>query len=337
MARGKETPLLRLDELHIELPTRQGMRAVLEGVSLSVGRGEIVGIVGESGCGKSITAQAVMGLLPAGARIAGGVIDYDGAELTQLSPEAMRRLRGREIAMVFQDPMTSLNPVFTVGEQLMEGPRLHLAMSRKDAYNHSVGMLEKVGLARAEQLMREYPHRLSGGMRQRVIIAMALACRPKLLIADEPTTALDVTVQAQILELLRDLNRTEGTSVLLISHDLGVISEMCSRVSVMYAGQVAETAPAAELFRSPAHPYTAGLLRSIPSPDKRGEALYAIPGRVPPPEERAGGCPFAARCDRAVAACSGVKPASRMIADRHEVRCLLAEEGRPSVREHQLA
>ncbi|MDO3675483.1 ABC transporter ATP-binding protein [Paenibacillus ehimensis] len=337
MARAKETPLLRLDELHIELPTRQGMRAVLEGVSLSVGWGEIVGIVGESGCGKSITAQAVMGLLPAGARIAGGTIGYDSAELTQLSPEAMRRLRGREIAMVFQDPMTSLNPVFTVGEQLMEGPRLHLAMSRKDAYNHSVGMLEKVGLSRAEQLMREYPHRLSGGMRQRVMIAMALACRPKLLIADEPTTALDVTVQAQILELLRDLNRTEGTSVLLISHDLGVISEMCSRVSVMYAGQVAETAPAAELFRSPAHPYTAGLLRSIPSPDKRGEPLYAIPGRVPPPEERAGGCPFSARCDRAVAACSGVKPAGRMIADRHEVRCLLAEERRPSVREYQFA
>lgn len=322
---ANQPSLLEIHDLNVTIRTKAGNLPVLEQISLSVKRGEVLGLVGESGCGKSMASLAVMGLLPGNARVTGGSIELDGRQMMAMREEECRRMRGKKMAMIFQDPMTSLNPVFTIGEQLMETIRLHLQMNRREAREYAAAMLRKVGLARPEALLGEYPHQLSGGMRQRVMIAMALACRPKLLIADEPTTALDVTIQAQILSLLRQINKEEGTAILLISHDLGVIGSMCDRVAVMYAGQIVESAPTAELFRSPQHPYTVGLMASRPRPEHKGKPLYTIGGRVPGLDERSAliGCPFAGRCALASrdARCGSLRPQPVETAGGHLVRC----------------
>jgi len=318
-------PLLDIDRLQVAFQTPKGAFPVLDGVSIRMNRSEVVGVVGESGCGKSVTSLAAMGLLPSNGRITGGDIQFGGRSLTAMKAEERRRLRGKEMAMVFQDPMTSLNPVLTIGEQMTETICLHLRMPRREALIRAADGLAQVGLSRTQTLLAEYPHQLSGGMRQRVMIAMALACDPKLLIADEPTTALDVTIQAQILDLLRGINEQRGTAVLLISHDLGVIAEMCDRVVVMYAGQVVEEAGVADLYRSPRHPYTIGLMESLPRPDKKGKPLYAIPGRVPSIHERGSGCPYASRCEHAMDRCAVERPALAAVygGDGHAVRCFL--------------
>lgn len=327
MLRSNAT-LLEIEQLSVEIgdTRRSGARRVLENVSLSVRYGEKIGIVGESGCGKSMTALSMMGLLPRGTAISGGAISFGGKKLTAMKEEGWQDVRGKEMAMIFQDPLSSLNPVLTIGEQLTEGVRLHLGLSRGEARTHAASMLQKVGMARAGQLLDEYPHRLSGGMRQRVMIAMALACSPKLLIADEPTTALDVTVQAQILELMKRLNETEGTAMILISHDLGVIAEMCDRVAVMYAGEIVEIGTVEQLFASPLHPYTAALMNARPRPERKGSPLATIPGKVPAPGERDSGCSFRDRCAFATAECARRESRLLPAGDGHEVRCLLAEE-----------
>jgi len=329
---GGET-VLEVRDLRLELSAKDGARLpVLEDVSLKVGRGEIVGIVGESGCGKSVLSLSVLGLLPSSIRVAGGGI-YNGErkELHRLGEKSLQRIRGKEIAMIFQDPMTSLNPGMTVGKQVAEAIRLHTGASKREAEEKTVGLFRKVGLPRPESLYREYPHRLSGGMRQRVMIAMAVSCQPDLLIADEPTTALDVTIQAQILKLMKKLREEDGTSILLISHDLGLISGVCDRIAVMYAGRIVEEGAAAEVLRQPAHPYTAGLLASLALPSKKGTRLHSIPGSVPALRERGPGCAFASRCPYAADRCLAEKPALRGVAGsafpRSAACHLLGEEG----------
>jgi peptide/nickel transport system ATP-binding protein len=299
-------PLLAVRNLVTEFSTERGTLRAVDGVSFEVGAGRTVGLVGESGCGKSVTALSVMRLLASPpARIAGGEILYRGQDLARLPERDMRALRGDRIAMIFQEPMTSLNPVYTVGDQVGEPLRLHRGMSRRAARAEAIALLGLVGIADPERRVDEYPHQMSGGMRQRVMIAMALACRPDLLIADEPTTALDVTIQAQILELLGRLQRELGMAVLLITHDLGVVAESCDEVVVMYAGQVVERAPVDELFARPRHPYTAGLLRAVPplGADARRTRLAEIPGMVPRLDALPPGCRFQERCDRAQDLC----------------------------------
>lgn len=318
---GNQAPLLEIENLYVGVGKGREIRNVLEGVTLPIAQGEIVGLVGESGCGKSMASLAILGLLPRGARITGGSIRYQGRELHSLPKDEMRKLRGKELSMIFQDPMTSLNPVLTIGEQLVEMITLHLGIKRREALEHAAEMLGKVGLSRDGMLLREYPHQLSGGMRQRVMIAIALSCSPNLLIADEPTTALDVSIQAQILDLMADFNRTDNTSILLVSHDLGVIAERCGKVAVMYAGQIVEMAATDRLFRSPQHPYTRGLIDSIPSPDKKGRPLYSIPGRVPGIAERGAGCHFAGRCPYADERCRLSAPPPVRLDEGHTVRC----------------
>jgi peptide/nickel transport system ATP-binding protein len=296
-------------------------------VSFSISPGGTLGVVGESGCGKSLTALSVMRLVPdPPVRVVGGQIRFQGEDLLALPEARMRRVRGRHVSMVFQEPMTSLNPVYTVGEQIAEGVRLHQGLSRAAAREHSVEMLRRVGIPAPEQRVDSYPHQLSGGMRQRVMIAMALACGPELLIADEPTTALDVTIQAQILELLKRLQTERRMAVMLITHDLGVVAESCDAVVVMYAGRVVERAPVKALFRQPAHPYTAGLLRSIPALQEAGRAgerprLKTIPGMVPSLRRLPGGCRFRDRCDRALDLCARVEPVLELKRDGQEAAC----------------
>ncbi|AUU06589.1 TPA: ABC transporter ATP-binding protein [Raoultella planticola] len=282
---------------------KQRVRAVQE-VSFAIHAGQTVGVVGESGCGKSVTAMALMGLLPPqAARIDSGEILFDGQDLLRLKARNMADLRGNQLAMIFQEPMTALNPVLTIGEQLCEPLIRHLGETPKAAWRHATRLISEVGLARADSLMNSYPHQLSGGMLQRVMIAMALSCQPKLLIADEPTTALDVTVQAQILRLLRDRAQARGMAMLLITHDLGVIAQMAQQVVVMYAGRVVESGPTAEILRQPQHPYTQGLIASRPVPGERRRRLYSIPGQVPDLAALPAGCAFADRCQRASAVC----------------------------------
>jgi peptide/nickel transport system ATP-binding protein len=273
-----------------------GELTAVDGVSLSVSAGRTLGLVGESGCGKSVTALSIMGLLPRAGRIAGGEIRFEGIDLAALPPAAMRELRGDRIAMIFQEPMTSLNPAFTVGEQIIEGIVRHRDLSREAAKALTLDMLRRVHIPSPEQRFDDYPHRLSGGMRQRVMIAMALACKPRLLIADEPTTALDVTIQAQILDLMRMLREETGTAIILITHDLGVVAELADDVAVMYAGRIVERASAATLFAEPQHPYTIGLLGSIPRLDLEQDRLAAIEGQVPNPLMPIAGCRFHPRC-----------------------------------------
>ncbi|MBR0659275.1 oligopeptide/dipeptide ABC transporter ATP-binding protein [Neoroseomonas oryzicola] len=293
---------------------------VLDGVSFRVEAGRTLAIVGESGCGKSVTSLAVMGLLPGTARV-GGAIRLGGRELTALSAEERRKLRGGEMAMIFQEPMTSLNPAFTAGEQVAEALRLHQGLDQGAAFAEAVRMLDRVRIPDAARRARQYPHQLSGGMRQRVMIAMALACRPRLLIADEPTTALDVTVQAQILSLLDEMKRETGTAVILVTHDLGVVADHADEVAVMYAGRIAEQAAAATLFASPEHPYTAGLLGAAPGEGARGERLASIEGTVPDLRNPPPGCRFAPRCPFAIVHCHNEAPPLAEVAPGHVSAC----------------
>jgi peptide/nickel transport system ATP-binding protein len=333
-------PLLEIRDLVTEFRTDRGTVRAVDGVSFAVPRGTTLGVVGESGCGKSVTALSIMRLVasPPG-RIASGSIRYAGKDLLALPEKDMRAIRGDRIGMIFQEPMTSLNPVFTVGDQVAEAVRLHQGKSRAEARQVAIAMLAKVGIPAPEHRVDDYPHQLSGGMRQRVMIAMALSCKPDLLIADEPTTALDVTIQAQILELLRGLQAELGMSILLITHDLGVVAETCAEVIVMYAGRVVEQAPTAALFARPRHHYTAGLLRSVPSYQPAGAAaatpyrdgaapararLTEIAGMVPPLHALPKGCKFVDRCGAAIDRCRTEEPALVAIGapdDGHRVRC----------------
>ena len=299
--------------------------SIVRDFSLAIGKGEIVGIVGESGCGKSMTALAVMRLIKSPPGIISGRVLLDGTNLLDLSEAEMRAVRGNKISMIFQEPMTSLNPVFTVGEQLMEVFRFHQGMNKKEAREKSIEMLRMVNIALPEQRIDEYPHQLSGGMRQRVMIAMALSCNPMLLIADEPTTALDVTIQAQILTLMKKLGREFGTSIMLITHDLGVVSEVCSRAVIVYCGQIVEEASSEELFSRPLHPYTKGLLDSLPHPG-RGK-LHVIPGTVPSPKNFPQGCVFNPRCGHATQRCVECLPELAEISPGHKVKCWLYDRG----------
>jgi oligopeptide/dipeptide ABC transporter ATP-binding protein len=304
-----EAPLLRIEDLSVIFRTGGGIVRAVDGASFEVARGETLAVVGESGCGKSVTALAVLGLLPRPpAEVARGSIRFEGEELLNASPARLRRLRGNEISMIFQEPMTSLNPVFTVGDQIAEGLLLHRGLDAEEARLEAIDLLERVRIPAPERRLNEYPHQLSGGMRQRVMIAMALACRPKLLIADEPTTALDVTVQAQILDLMLELKRDLGMAILLITHDLGVVAETAERVVVMYAGNVAERANTTALFERPRHPYTAGLFLSLPRLDAEGERLRPIQGSVPDPLNPPKGCRFHPRCPFAFDRCRTEPP-----------------------------
>jgi peptide/nickel transport system ATP-binding protein len=320
-------PVLRVEELRTEFRTDDGVVAAVDGVSLEVRAGETLALVGESGSGKSITALSILRLVPEPAgRIVAGHVWFRGRDLMTLPAAAMRRVRGREIAMVFQEPMTSLNPVFTCGDQIAETLVLHERLGRAAARARTIELLRQVGIPAPEQRVDEYPHQLSGGMRQRVMIAMALACRPALLIADEPTTALDVTIQAQILELLRRLQAELGMALLLITHDLGVVAGVADRVSVLYAGQVVESCDAAAVFRQGRHPYTAGLLASLPRLGRHRAALRVIPGQVPDPADFPAGCRFHPRCPIAEVRCAASAPSLDPVGDRHLSRCWRAQE-----------
>jgi oligopeptide/dipeptide ABC transporter ATP-binding protein len=314
--------LLAIDGLEVAI----GGRPILKGIGLRVAAGEALGIVGESGSGKSMTALAIMRLLPAGAR-AKGAIRIEGADLLLESERAMEARRGRDIGLIFQEPMTALNPVYPVGEQIAESVRLHQKKSRAEARALAIDMLRLVGIPAPEERVDNYPHELSGGMRQRVMIAMAMSCNPEVLIADEPTTALDVTIQAQILELIRKLQQERGMSVLLITHDLGVVAENAHEVAVMYAGKVVEYAPVEALFATPRHPYTIGLLRSLPELAAPGQRLATIPGIVPPATRFPSGCRFRTRCSLAQARCAEVEPVLEPLAGQpeHRVACHFLE------------
>ncbi len=320
-------PLLAVQDLSVEFVTEQGPATVVDHVSFSVAPGEVVALVGESGSGKTVTSLAVMRLVasPPG-RITSGSVRLDGRDLLDLSFNDMRALRGSEIAMVFQDPMTSLNPAFTVGTQLVDTIRQHTDLSRSAARTRARELLEMVGIPDPERRLKDYPHQMSGGMRQRALLALALSCEPRLLIADEPTTALDVTVQAQILDLLRALQARLDMAVVFVTHDLGVVADLCSRVIVMYAGQVVEEAPVEELFASPRHPYTAGLLAAIPQRGVEGERLASIPGVVPPPSDMPSGCRFHPRCPYAVDACTSTVVELLPAGDGHTARCIRLDE-----------
>jgi len=318
--------LLEIRGLKTHFAADDGVVHAVDGVDLTIDRGETLGVVGESGCGKTVTALSVLKLvaMPPG-RIVGGEILWQGKDLVPWGKHEMRRIRSREIGIVFQEPMTSLNPVYTVGEQIAEVIRLHEGLGRRAARDRVVEMLRLVHIPNPERRARDYPHQFSGGMRQRVMIAMALSCNPKLLIADEPTTALDVTIQAQILELLVEMKSRLGMAVMLITHAMGVVAETAQRVAVMYAGKVVEEAPVGELFARPRHPYTQGLIRSIPRLDRAGRKvrLEAIPGVVPSLLDPAPGCRFAPRCRFAMAACTRATPDLRQIGPGHKVACIL--------------
>ena len=317
--------LLSVKNLSTEFPVKKGIVRAVEDVSFDVDQGEILAIVGESGSGKSVTSLSIMGLLAEPGHVAGGSLEFEGKDLATLSEKQYRELRGNDMAMIFQEPMTSLNPVYRVGNQIVEAIRTHEKVSKAEAKDRAVDLLRKVGIPSPEARINDYPHQMSGGMRQRVMIAMALACNPKLLIADEPTTALDVTIQAQILDLLRRLRDDTGMAVLLITHDLGVVSETADRVVVMYCGQVVEEAEVRTLFDHPMHPYTLGLLKSIPRlEDDDSKRLYMIKGMVPNPLEMPPGCHFSDRCDSCMDICREKIP-NLVDIDGHKVRCFLYE------------
>jgi peptide/nickel transport system ATP-binding protein len=323
---GDEQPLLRVEDLQTAFFTDKETIRAVDGVSFDIERGETVGIVGESGSGKSVTARSIMGLVETPGRIVGGSIEYQGEELTGKSQEQWRQYRGGDIAMVFQDPLTSLNPVYTVGNQIREALRIHQGLRGADARQEAIELLEQVGIPDAPRRVKEYPHQFSGGMRQRAVIATALACDPDLLICDEPTTALDVTIQAQILELLQDLQDERNLSIMFITHDMGVIAEIADRVNVMYAGEIIEQAPVEKLFGEPKHPYTRGLLQSIPGRNADADRLATIEGDVPTPNEPATYCRFAPRCPEAFEECEQVHPSLVEVGeddDDHVAACLL--------------
>jgi oligopeptide transport system ATP-binding protein len=321
-------PLLSVTDLRTYFHTRSGVYRAVDGVSFSIERGETLGIVGESGSGKSVTCYSIMGLIPTPpGRIESGTALFDGTDLLHCHPAQARAIRGKRVAMIFQDPMTSLNPYMRISEQLIEPLLIHEKISQRDALARALAMLESVGINDAQKRIHLYPHEFSGGMRQRVMIAMALITKPELLIADEPTTALDVTVQAQILELIKKMQRELGMAVIFITHDLGVVSGLCDRVQVMYAGRVVETADVRTLFHSPKHPYTRGLQRSIPSLQAKGTELYTIAGLPPDVSKPQAGCAFAPRCEFAIASCALTSPRLARVAAGHDQACLRVQAG----------
>ncbi|MEK5037193.1 ABC transporter ATP-binding protein [Sporosarcina sp. FSL K6-3457] len=317
--------VLDVKDLQTTFFTDSGEIPAVDHIDFHVKEGEVLGIVGESGCGKSVTSLSIMGLVPKPpGKIVGGQILFEDKDLLTMTERQMRHIRGNDIAMIFQEPMTSLNPLFTIGNQMVEAILIHeKGWSKKKAVTRAIDMLKLVGLPRAEGIMKDYPHQLSGGMRQRVMIAMALVCDPKVLIADEPTTALDVTIQAQILKLMRELNTRLNTAVLLITHDLGVVAETCERVIVMYAGQIIEEAPVKQIFEDPQHPYTKGLIQSVPDMRYKKDRLYSISGSVPKPGSIRQGCRFAARCEFAFDRCQRENPELYETSDVHQTRCFL--------------
>lgn len=319
--------LLEIKNLKIHYITEDGTGKAVEDLSLAVGKGETLGIVGETGAGKTTTALGIMKLVPdPPGKILEGEIRFKGEDLLGKSEAQMRKVRGNEISMVFQDPMTSLNPVFTVGKQIAETIKLHQKVDGKEAWERAKEMLEVVGIP-AER-SKNYPHEFSGGMKQRVLIAMALACNPALLIADEPTTALDVTIQAQVLEVMRDLKSKIQSSMILITHDLGVVSEVCDQVAIMYAGKIIESGSIEQIFKDPRHPYTLGLFHSIPNPKRKNQRLEPIAGLMPEPTDLPGGCSFHPRCPKATDRCSKVVPSNTLVEEGHYVDCILYEEER---------
>ena len=321
-------PLLTVTDLRTWFHTRNGVYRAVDGISFSVERGETLGIVGESGSGKSVTCYSIMGLVPTPpGRIESGTALFDGVDLLHCTPQQARRIRGKRVAMIFQDPMTSLNPYLRISEQLIEPLLIHEKISRREALSRALAMLEEVGINDAAQRIHFYPHEFSGGMRQRVMIAMALITKPELLIADEPTTALDVTVQAQILELIKKMQRELGMAVIFITHDLGVVSGLCDRVQVMYAGRIVETADTRTLFYSPKHPYTRALQRSIPSMQDKGTELFTIPGMPPDLSKPIAGCAFAPRCEFVTARCQAENPELASVSATHAQACLRVQAG----------
>jgi peptide/nickel transport system ATP-binding protein len=319
--------LLELNDVSLELKRDGKYVRILDQISFQVNKGETIGIVGESGCGKSMTALSIMKLLPEKAKLKGSV-KLDNEEVTKLSRREMEKVRGNKMSMIFQDPLTSLNPLHTVGRQIEETLVLHTKLTKEQRKERVIQLLKEVGLPRAEELAMEFPHQLSGGMRQRIMIAIAMACNPSLLVCDEPTTALDVTVQAQILELMNHLKKVNDMGIIMITHDLGVVAEVCDRVVVMYAGKIVEEADVKELFLKPKHPYTKGLLESIPKLGVRKEKLGSIPGMVPSPDKMPKGCRFYDRCSSAMDICKGTVPPIQSVGENHATACWLYDEKR---------
>lgn len=323
-----DAPLLSVRDLVVEFPSRRGTLTAIDRLSFDIRRGEVLGMVGESGAGKSLTGAAIIGLLEPPGRIAGGEIRLDGQRIDNLSPEAMRRIRGKRIGMVFQDPLTSLNPLYTVAQQLTETIRTHLPVSEADARKRAVALLDRVGIPAAARRIDDYPHHFSGGMRQRVVIALALCAEPELVIADEPTTALDVSVQAQIIDLIREICRERGAAVMLITHDMGVIAETADRVAVLYAGRLAEIGPVRDIIDRAEHPYTRGLMGSIPTLGQTGDRLVQIPGAMPRLSAIPPGCAFNPRCPHAFDRCRAERPDALPRPGNRRVACWLYDEAR---------
>ncbi|MEH7332512.1 ABC transporter ATP-binding protein [Neobacillus drentensis] len=326
-----QSNILEVSNLKTTFTSRRTEFNAVDGISFHVRKGETLGIVGESGCGKSVTSLSIMGLVKSPGRVSGTTIDFNGVNLLELSKKEMRKIRGNEISMIFQEPMTSLNPVYTIGDQIGESLKIHKKLKGKERKEKVVDLLKQVGIPRPDEIYDNYPHQLSGGMRQRVMISMAMACDPKLIIADEPTTALDVTIQAQILELMKELQSKKGMSMILITHDLGVVSEVCDRLVVMYAGKIVETGPVKEVLNNPAHPYTKGLLASLPKKGFKEKRLHYIPGQVPAPINWGKGCRFADRCPYVMNECHSSLPPLFKVNDAQESACWLASEGRERV------
>jgi oligopeptide/dipeptide ABC transporter ATP-binding protein len=330
-ANANRAPLLEVRDLRTHFHTRDGIVKAVDGVSFDVHRGEVLGLVGESGCGKSVTSFSIMGLVASPGIIESGSVSFDGRDLLSMSKKQLRELRGDHISMIFQQPQSSLNPVFRVGAQIAEVFEIHRDMKKAAGEERAVEMLGRVGIPDPRERVKSYPHEFSGGMAQRVMIAMALACEPELLIADEPTTALDVTIQAQILDLMRDLQRDSNTAVILITHDLGIVAEMADRVAVMYAGEIVEETDVETLFAQPKHPYTQGLIGSVPILGQLKDRLDTIPGNVPNLVDLPVGCRFADRCHARIEAglekCATEKPELLPVGERHQVRCWLYEDG----------
>ncbi|HDP78537.1 MAG TPA: ABC transporter ATP-binding protein [Mesotoga infera] len=323
--RTEREPLLDIKDLKIAFDSTEGMLYAVKGISLEVLEKEIVGIVGESGCGKTVTALSIMRLLPGNSHLTGSLF-FSGTDLLSLNEEKIRQIRGKDISMIFQETLSSLNPLLKVGWQIDENLKMHTSLDKEERLSRVLEIMKAVGLPDPERTYGKYPHELSGGMRQRIAIAIAIVCNPKLIIADEPTTSLDVTIQAQILELLRKINRERNSSMIFISHNLGVVRENCSTVYVMYAGHIVEKAPVNKLFTDPAHPYTMGLIKAIPKRDSKGKELFDIRGRVPSIADSIPGCPFEPRCDYAVEKCKKEFPGFKKMASDHEARCFLAGE-----------
>jgi peptide/nickel transport system ATP-binding protein len=327
---GANTPLLEVRHLSVDFPTRRGTLLAIDDISFDIAPGEVLGVVGESGAGKSLTGAAIIGLLEPPGRIAGGEILLEGRRIDNLSHEELRKLRGRHIGAIFQDPLTSLNPLYTVGRQLVETIRTHLPLSEKQARDRAIALLADTGIPAPEARFDQYPHQFSGGMRQRVVIALALAAEPKLIVADEPTTALDVSIQAQIIALLKKVCREHGAAVMLVTHDMGVIAETCDRVAVMYAGRIVEIGPVAEVIHRPAHPYTVGLMGSIPAMDEDRERLLQIDGAMPRLNAIPAGCAFNPRCPRVFDKCRQARPDLAAAGATRAACWLLANEGASS-------